>query len=65
MRWAEQLATDWRGVDDGFMDELRGHFDDAEVVELGMMISQYLAFGRLLVQIDMHQAACEIYPTGD
>jgi len=30
-----------------------------------MMISQYLAFGRLLVQLDLHKTACEIYSTGD
>jgi hypothetical protein len=47
------------------MAEAREHFSEAEVVELGMMIGQYLAFGRLLVQLDMHKSACEVYPTGD
>ena len=65
MRWAETLATDWKKVDEAFLAEVREHFSDAETVELGMMIGQYLAFGRLLVQIGLHQSACEIYTTGD
>ena len=65
MRWAETLATDWKQVDADFLAEVRQHFSDEETVELGMMIGQYLAFGRLLVQLDLHQGACEIYVTGD
>ena len=65
VRWAETLATDWQKVDAAFLAEAREHFSEAEVIELGMMIGQYLAFGRLLVQLDMHKSACEIYPTGD
>ena len=34
---------------------------DAEIAELGMMIGQYLALGRLLVISGAHKAACEIY----
>ncbi len=61
VRWAEKLATDFRTVDDAFKAELREHFSDAEFVELGMMIGQYLSFGRLLVMLGRHKAACEIY----
>lgn len=61
MRWAEKVATDFRTADEGFRAELREHFTEAEFVELGMMIGQYLAFGRLLVMLGRHQAACEIY----
>ena len=31
------------------MSELREHFSDAEIAELGMMIGQYISLGRLLV----------------
>jgi alkylhydroperoxidase family enzyme len=62
VRWAETLATDWRKIDAAFLAEAREHFSDEEVVELGMMIGQYLSFGRLLVQLDLHQSACA---TGD
>jgi len=61
VRWAEKAASpDWR-VDPAFRAELREHFSDAEVVELGMMIGQYLAFGRLLYALDLHKGACELY----
>lgn len=63
--WAEKIATDFRSVDDDFMTELRLHFSEAEVVELGMMIGQYLSFGRLLGMLGLHKGACEIYRTGD
>ena len=61
MRFAEKLATDFRTVDSAFKAELRGHFSDAEIAELGMMIGQYIALGRLLVIAGGHKAACKIY----
>ncbi|MEE9609201.1 MAG: hypothetical protein V3U03_15785 [Myxococcota bacterium] len=61
MRFAERLATDFRSVDSAFVAELRGHFAEAEIAELGMMIGQYIALGRLLVIAGGHKAACEIY----
>ncbi len=61
MRFAEKIATDFRAVDAAFMAELREHFGDAEIAELGMMIGQYISLGRLLVIAGGHRAACEIY----
>jgi len=61
VRFAEKLATDFRSVDSAFMAELRDHFEDAEIAELGMMIGQYIALGRLLVIAGGHKMACEIY----
>ena len=61
VRFAEKLATDFRSVDSDFVSELRSHFSDAEVAELGMMIGQYISLGRLLVIAGGHKAACEIY----
>ncbi len=61
MRFAEKLATDFLTVDAAFMSELREHFSDAEIAELGMMIGQYISLGRLLVIAGGHRAACEIY----
>jgi alkylhydroperoxidase family enzyme len=61
VRFAEKLATDFRSVDAGFKAELRRHFSAAEIAELGMMIGQYIAIGRLLVIAGAHQGACEIY----
>ncbi len=61
VRWAETLADDPRRVDAAFKAELREHFGDAEIAELGMMIGQYISLGRLLVIAGGHRAACEIY----
>lgn len=61
MCFAERLATDFRSVDQNFVAELRGHFSDAEIAELGMMIGQYISLGRLLVIAGGDKAACEIY----
>ena len=61
VRYAEKMAADFRSVDRPFLDELREHFSDAEIVELGLMIGQYLALGRMLVVTGNHKAACELY----
>jgi alkylhydroperoxidase family enzyme len=51
-------------VDDAFKAELRQHFSEPEIVELGMMIGQYISFGRLLMMLDIGKEACEIYTPG-
>ena len=61
VRFAERAALAFRTVDAAFMTELRAHFSDAEIAELGMMIQQYIALGRLLVMTGADKAACEIY----
>jgi alkylhydroperoxidase family enzyme len=61
VRYAEKMAEDFRTIDAAFKAELREHFSDAEIVELGLMIGQYLAMGRMLVISGAHKAACEIY----
>ncbi|MFO0688844.1 MAG: hypothetical protein U0900_09060 [Myxococcota bacterium] len=53
--------NDFRTVDEAFMGELRAVFSDAEIAELGLMIGQYIAMGRLLVILGAHETACEIY----
>ena len=55
------MATDFHQVDSAFLAELRVHFSDAEIVELGLMIGQYLALGRMLVITGNHKAACKLY----
>jgi len=61
VQFAERAALDFRSIDDAFVSELRGHFSDAEIAELGMMIQQYVALGRLLVMAGGDKMACEIY----
>ena len=53
LRYAEMLATDHQSIDDFFFDKLKREFDDAEIVELGMMIGQYIGFGRMLQSLDL------------
>jgi len=61
VRYAERMATDFKTVPGAFLAELRAHFSDAEIAELGLMIGQYLALGRMLVVTGTHKGACEIY----
>jgi len=61
VRFAERMATDFRSVDAAFRAELREHFADEEIAELGMMIGQYIALGRLLVISGGDKIACEVY----
>jgi len=58
------MATDHHRVDDAFMAELREYFSPGEVLELGMMIGQYIAFGRLLVVLGIHEYAHAPYTAG-
>ena len=61
MRFAERAALDFRKIDAAFKAELRSQFTDAEIAELGMMIQQYIALGRLLVMAGGDKMACETY----
>lgn len=56
--YAEKLAVDHHAIDDDFFAQLREHFDDAEILELGMMIGQYIGFGRLLKVLDLEPRFC-------
>ena len=56
--YAEKLAVDHHSIDDAFFDDLRTAFNDAEILELGMMIGQYIGFGRLLKVLDLEPEFC-------
>jgi alkylhydroperoxidase family enzyme len=58
------MAADHRSVDDALLARLQAHFSPAEILELGMMIGQYLAFGRLLVVLGIHEYAHAPYRAG-
>ena len=45
-------------MDDAFFDRLRQHFSDEQIVELGMMIGQFIGFGRLLMVLDLEPRFC-------
>ena len=58
LEYAERLAVDHHNIDDGFFDRLHEQFSDAEILELGMMIGQYIGFGRLLKVLDLEPKFC-------
>ena len=45
--FAERFATDHLGMDDAFWERLRAAFGDEELVELGLCVGSWLAFGRM------------------
>ncbi len=53
LSYAELMATDHQRVDEEFFDQLREQFTEPEIIELGMMIGQYIGFGRLLQVLDL------------
>jgi alkylhydroperoxidase family enzyme len=53
LRFAELMALRHQEIDDDFFRALRGHFTEAQIVELGMMIGQYIGLGRLVAALDL------------
>ena len=47
IRFGELMASDQLSIDDGVYDELREHFSEAQIVELGMWSAFCVGFGRL------------------
>jgi len=47
VRFAEKMAVDHHKVDDALWAELRGHFSEAEIIELATHATLYIGFGRL------------------
>ena len=64
VEFAELMATNHLSIDDAFVAQLSEHFTPPEILELGMMIGQYIGFGRLLVALDVHQYSATTYVPG-
>lgn len=47
LRFADQMATDHLKIDDAAFAEVRRHFSEAEIVELGVSTAIFVGFGRL------------------
>lgn len=58
--YAEMLAVDHHAIDDADIARVREHFDEAEMLELTMMIGQYIGFGRTLAILQLEAVACRI-----
>lgn len=59
IEYAQMLAVNHHAIDDDFFVRLREQFNDPEILELGMMIGQYIGFGRLLKIMDLEPKYCE------
>jgi alkylhydroperoxidase family enzyme len=51
--YADVMSIDHHAVDDATFDRLRDHFDEGEIVELGMVCGLCIGFGRLAATWDM------------
>ena len=60
LRLAETMAVDHFAIDDAMMRSLRTHFSKGELIELMMMIGQYIGFGRVLAILQLEETACRI-----
>lgn len=58
--YAEMLAINHHGIDDAYVARVREHFDEAQLLELTMMIGQYIGFGRTLATLQLETVACPI-----
>jgi alkylhydroperoxidase family enzyme len=58
-RFAELFAADHLAMDEDFWWEMHAHFSDDEIVELGVCVGAWLAFGRLQRVLDV-DGACRI-----
>lgn len=60
LAYAEKLAVAHHDIDDAFFDLLKTEFNDAEILELGMLTGQYIGFGRLLKVLDLEPRVCPV-----
>jgi alkylhydroperoxidase family enzyme len=60
LEYADRMALDHHNIDDEFFDALREHFSDEQILELGMMIGQFIGFGRLLMVLDLESKFCAV-----
>ena len=61
LRYAELFATNHLAIDDAVYEELREHFSEAEVVELGMQVAFFVGFGRLAATFHMVEELPEAF----
>ncbi len=53
LRFATLMAQNHQQLDDRFFTELRAHFTDQEIIELGLVTGQFIGFGRLIAALDL------------
>ena len=59
LEFADKMALDHKSLDDDFFRKLHIYFSDEQILELGMLIGQFIGFGRLLRAVDLEPRFCE------
>lgn len=64
LRFAELLNDDFQGVDDALYEELKRHFTEPEILELGFMIAMTVGGGRFVRTLNLMswEEACALDP---
>jgi AhpD family alkylhydroperoxidase len=65
IRFGELMATDHLSISDALLAELRAHFSEAEIVELGMTCAFFVGFGRLAATWHMVEDLPEAFRTAE
>jgi alkylhydroperoxidase family enzyme len=65
IHFGELLATDHLAIDDAVYDDLRRHFTEAQIVELGTYCAFCVGFGRLSASWNMIEELPERFHDGD
>lgn len=65
IRYGELMATDHLAIDDAIHADLRAHFTEAQIVELGMTVAFFVGFGRLAATYHMVDELPEAFRTAD
>ncbi len=65
IRYGELMATDHLAIDDAMYADLRAHFSEAQIVELGMTVAFFVGFGRLAATYHMVEELPEAFKTAD
>ena len=62
IEYAERFALAHLELDDEFFARLRGHFSDADILDLTICIADFLAFGRLTEVLRLDQECSLEFP---
>ncbi len=65
IRFGELMATDHLAIDDAIYEELRKHFNEAQIVELGMTCAFFVGFGRLAATWHMVEELPEAFQSAE
>jgi AhpD family alkylhydroperoxidase len=65
IRYGELMATDHLAIDDAVYADLRRHFTEAQIVELGMTVAFFVGFGRLAATYHMVEELPEAFKTAE